>query len=60
MTIAPDTVVHYYMSELYTPGSYRGFRYNDPAFKFVWPAEPRLISEKDRNLPDFDRAAVIG
>ncbi len=60
LTIEPGTVVHYYMSELYTPGSYRGFRYNDPAFKFVWPAEPRLISKKDRNLPDFDRAAVIG
>lgn len=56
LTIAPDTVVHYYMSEAYAPGSYRGFRYNDPFFKFVWPAEPKVMSEKDRNLPYYDRA----
>jgi dTDP-4-dehydrorhamnose 3,5-epimerase len=58
LTIAPDTVVHYYMSALYTPGSYRGFRYNDPAFKVVWPAEPRLISARDRNLPYYDGAML--
>jgi dTDP-4-dehydrorhamnose 3,5-epimerase len=58
LTMAPDTVVHYYMSEIYAPGAYRGFRYNDPAFKFSWPAEPRLISRKDSSLPDFDPAAL--
>ena len=58
LTMATGTVVHYYMSEIYMPGAYRGFRYNDPAFKFVWPAVPRLISQKDRSLPDFNRAAL--
>jgi dTDP-4-dehydrorhamnose 3,5-epimerase len=58
LTIKPDTVVHYYMSELYTPDSYRGFLYNDPAFNFNWPAKPQLISDKDRNLPYFDRAGL--
>ncbi len=58
LTMEPNTVVHYYMSESYTLGSYRGFRYNDPAFEFVWPAKPRLISEKDRSFPDFDRTAL--
>ena len=58
LTMAPDTVVHYYMSEIYAPGAYRGFRYNDPAFEFSWPAEPRLISQKDRSLPDFDPALL--
>lgn len=56
LTVAPDTVVHYYMSEMYAPGSYRGFNYADPSFKFVWPAAPRVISERDRNLPYYDRA----
>lgn len=54
MTTAPDTIVHYYMSEQYSPQAYRGFRYNDPSFGFSWPAEPKVISEKDRHLPDFD------
>lgn len=58
LTTAPDTTVHYYMSELYSPLSYRGFRYNDPAFGFRWPKEPRLISEKDRRFPDFDPASI--
>lgn len=54
LTIADDTVIHYYMSEFYAPDSYRGFRYNDPLFNFDWPCEPKMISEKDLNYPDFD------
>ena len=60
LTVAPDTVVHYYMSEMYTPGSYRGFCYNDPSFNFKWPAEPQLISDRDRNLQCCDRAGLKG
>jgi len=56
LTIAPDTIVHYYMTELYAPDSYRGFRYNDPYFNFVWPAEPKLISKRDQSLPCYDGA----
>jgi dTDP-4-dehydrorhamnose 3,5-epimerase len=58
LTVAPDTIVHYYMSELYAPGSYCGFHYNDPSFNFEWPAEPRVISDRDKNLPYWDRAAL--
>ena len=54
ITTAPDTIVHYYMSQFYSSDAYRGFRYNDPAFSFRWPMEPIVISEKDRSLPDFD------
>lgn len=60
LTTAPDTIVHYYMSEAYVPASYRGFRYNDPQFAFRWPREPRVISDKDRQLPDFDPATLVG
>jgi len=55
LTVAADTVVHYYMSEMYTPGSYRGFCYNDASFNFEWPAKPKVISARDRNLPCYDR-----
>lgn len=60
LTIVPDTVVHYYMSKLYTPDSYRGFCYNDPSFNFKWPANPQLISDRDRNLPYCDRLGLKG
>ena len=58
LTIAPDTVVHYYMSEIYSPGSYHGFCYTDPSFKFEWPAEPKVISERDKSLPCCDRTGI--
>ncbi len=59
LTVAPMTTVHYYMSEFYSPASYRGFRYDDPAFGFRWPIQPQLISEKDRAFPDFDVASLV-
>lgn len=31
----------------------RGIRWNDPAFKIEWPIEPSVISETDRNHPDY-------
>jgi len=58
LTIEPDTIVHYYMTDLYAPDSYRGFRYNDPYFNFDWPAEPKLVSERDLNLPFCDSAML--
>jgi dTDP-4-dehydrorhamnose 3,5-epimerase len=60
LTLSRDTVAHYYMSERYSPSAYRGFRYDDPAFKFEWPAKPRVISKKDSSLPDFDADAIRG
>jgi len=58
LTMQPHTVVHYYMSEPYEPGSYRGFRYDDSAFEFDWPANPRVISEKDKALPNLDPGRI--
>ena len=57
-TTAPDTSVHYYMSEVYRPEADRGFRYNDPAFGFRWPRPPVVISERDASFPDFDPASL--
>jgi dTDP-4-dehydrorhamnose 3,5-epimerase len=48
-----NTIVHYYMSEMYVPDSYSGFRYDDPYFDFSWPAEPKFISDKDMKLPSY-------
>lgn len=54
LTLKDNTVVHYYCSNPYVPEAERGIRYNDPFFKFDWPAEPKVISEKDLNIPDFN------
>lgn len=53
MTLVDDTEVTYLVSEFYTPAAERGVRWDDPAFTINWPAEPAVISDKDRNWPDF-------
>lgn len=54
-TLTDATEILYQMSEFYAPGFGRGVRYNDPAFAVAWPLEPTLMSETDRNWPDFVR-----
>ena len=53
LTLADETEVMYLVSEFYTPAAERGVRWNDPAFGISWPAEPAVISDKDRSWPDF-------
>lgn len=53
LTLQDNTLIHYYTTEFYNPKSEGGIRYNDPYFKFKWPHEPKIISEKDKNHPDF-------
>jgi dTDP-4-dehydrorhamnose 3,5-epimerase len=52
-TLADDTEVFYQMSQFYAPEYARGVRWDDPAFGVSWPAEKRIISERDRSFPDF-------
>ncbi len=58
LTLTSDTEVYYMMSAPYEPDLARGVRWNDPAFGINWPAEPRVLSEKDSMFPDFQRAAL--
>lgn len=61
LTLEDGTEVTYLVSEFYTPAAERGLRWNDPALRIAWPAAPAVISDKDRNWPDYspDRAEVI-
>ncbi len=52
-TLEDDTEIFYQMSQVYSPESARGVRWNDPAFAIEWPAAERIMSEKDRTYPDF-------
>ena len=53
ITLKDDTEITYQVSQFYTPGSERGIRWNDPAFSIDWPIEVRVISDKDKNWPDY-------
>ena len=52
-TLADNSDVTYQVSEFYTPGAEGGIRYNDPAFEIQWPLDVTVISEKDKQWPDF-------
>jgi dTDP-4-dehydrorhamnose 3,5-epimerase len=54
MTLMENTEVFYFVTEFYSPEHERGIRYNDPKFGLRWPMEPAVISDKDRNLKDFN------
>lgn len=54
ITLTPDCEVFYQISVPYHAESARGVRWDDPAFGIEWPAEPTLISDRDRDYPDFE------
>jgi dTDP-4-dehydrorhamnose 3,5-epimerase len=56
LTLADESEVFYQMSEFYAPAAARGVRWNDPALSINWPGPVVVISERDKNLPDFEPA----
>lgn len=57
LTLEANTEVMYFVSAAYAPEYERGVRWNDPKFSIAWPAEPQVLSDKDRKYPDFALAA---
>ena len=53
LTLADDVEVLYQMSEFYSPEHAAGVRWNDPAFGVAWPEQNPIMSERDRDYPDF-------
>jgi dTDP-4-dehydrorhamnose 3,5-epimerase len=53
LTLDDNTEIFYQMSAFYAPAHARGVRWNDSAFAIEWPIEARVISDQDRNYPDF-------
>jgi dTDP-4-dehydrorhamnose 3,5-epimerase len=54
LTLEANTEVHYQISEFHAPDHAKGVRWNDPAFGIAWPSDVMIISDRDRNYPDFD------
>jgi len=53
LTLEDRTEVFYQTSEFHVPASARGARWNDPAFGIQWPSAVKVISDRDKNYPDF-------
>ena len=60
ITLHDDTEAFYFVDEFYAPDMERGVRWNDPNFGIDWPAEPVVLSDKDRDQRDFDPAWHLG
>ena len=55
ITLQDDTEIMYSTSQFYQPGYDWGLRWNDPRVNIKLPIEPAVISDKDKNWPDFDQ-----
>jgi dTDP-4-dehydrorhamnose 3,5-epimerase len=53
LTLEDNTEVFYQMSNYYHPEAAQGIRWDAPAFQIAWPAPVSVISERDRNYPEF-------
>lgn len=51
LTLEEETEVIYLIDEPYRPEESRGIIWNDRDIGIEWPAEPKVISERDKNLP---------
>lgn len=51
ITLEDDTDVSYQVTQFYTPGAERCFRWDDPAFDIEWPIQPKVVSKKDSAHP---------
>lgn len=54
ITLTDGAEVLYWMGDAYVPGGARGVAWNDPTFAIVWPMEPLVMSEADRNHGSWD------
>jgi dTDP-4-dehydrorhamnose 3,5-epimerase len=52
-TLVGDTEAFYQMSSFYAPKAAKGVRYDDPQFKISWPLPVTMISDRDRDWPDY-------
>jgi dTDP-4-dehydrorhamnose 3,5-epimerase len=58
-TLVDGSETFYQLSVAYAPDYADGVRWDDPAFGIEWPrSDDRLISEKDRRWPDYERVAA--
>ena len=55
ITLRDDTELSYSTSQFYAPEAAKGARYDDPLFEIKWPVDVRVISDQDKQWPDFTK-----
>lgn len=58
LTLKDNTEVTYLVTQFYTPNSEGGLRWDDPEFEIEWPAEIRIVSERDGKHKNFDKSML--
>ena len=58
-TLEDETEVSYQISHYHAPQSARGFRWDDPAFAIRPPLEVTVISNRDRDYPNYTTTLAI-
>ncbi|HEY4831866.1 MAG TPA: dTDP-4-dehydrorhamnose 3,5-epimerase [Waddliaceae bacterium] len=54
LTLEDNTEIFYLVSEFFSKELERGIRWDDPCFNLAWPETPKIISDRDRNHPNFN------
>lgn len=57
LTLEDDTLVHYAISERYSPEHARGLRWDDPAIGVAWPSPPEVLNPRDASWPLLEGGA---
>jgi dTDP-4-dehydrorhamnose 3,5-epimerase len=53
ITLADNSEMFYQTSQFFSRDHATGVRYNDTAFNIDWPVDAQVISEQDKNWPDY-------
>lgn len=54
-TLEDNTELFYQISQVYAPDYARGFRWDDPAFRILWPLKVSVISQRDLSFKSFEQ-----
>lgn len=57
MTLEPDTIVAYKISDVWSPENEAGLRWNDPALAIQWPRLEPILNDRDASWPLLARPA---
>jgi len=59
LVLSPTATFQYKIDNYYSPAHDTGVMYNDPAIGIHWgmPETELIVSEKDKNLPNFEQSA---
>lgn len=58
-TLEDNTEVFYQISDEYMPNYSKGIRWNDPTFDIEWPIDSPIMSQRDKEYPNFEKSMEV-